>query len=129
MKLENNENCFVCGKENKDGLKLDFIVKNKRITANFSFDSRFQGFSGIIHGGIIATILDEAMVKLAFELGFNSVSANLNINLKKPVKPGERVVVTGEIIREFERKLKARAQLRKEDGTLAAEAEGILVKI
>jgi len=129
MRLGNNKNCFVCGKENKDGLKLDFFIENKKIRTIFSFDSKFQGFSGIIHGGIIATILDEAMVKLAFELGFNAITANLNINLKKPIKPNEKVIVSGEIVEEFERKLKARAEMKKEDGTLVAEAESILVKI
>ncbi len=129
MKLISDNECFVCGKENEHGLKLDFFVKDKKIKANFTFDKRFQGFSNIIHGGIISTILDEAMVKLAFELGFNSVTANLNVNLKKPSRPNEKMIVTGEIIEEFERKLKAKAEIRKEDGTLVAEANSTLVKI
>ena len=107
MNLIDNKRCFVCGKENESGLKIDFFIENRRIRAEFSIDNRFQGFSGIVHGGIISTILDEAMVKLAFGLGFSAVTANLNVNLRKPAKPNEKLIATGEIIGDFGRKIKA----------------------
>lgn len=129
MELIDNKKCFVCGKENAHGLKLDFFVKDKKIKANFSFDKRFQGFSNIIHGGIVSTILDEAMVKLAFTLGFNAVTVNLNVTLRKPAKPNENFIVTGEIVEEFEKKLKTKAEIRNENKELIAEAESVLVKI
>jgi len=128
MELNDNKECFVCGKDNEHGLKIDFSIKDKKIKANFSIDKRFEGFPNIIHGGIISTILDEAMVKLAFKLGLNAVTASLNVKLRKPVKPDEKMIVTGKIVEEFERKLKAKAEIRNEDGDLIAEAESILVK-
>jgi len=128
MELNDNKECFVCGKDNEHGLKIDFSIKDKKIKANFSIDKRFEWFPNIIHGGIISTILDEAMVKLAFKLGLNAVTASLNVKLRKPVKPDEKMIVTGKIVEEFERKLKAKAEIRNEDGDLIAEAESILVK-
>lgn len=129
MELTNNNRCFVCGKDNPYGLKLDFKVDNDKIKSEFALDEKFQGFKGIIHGGIIATLLDEAMVNLAYRLGINAVSANLNINLRKPAKPKEKLFLTGEIIKTDGKKIIARAELKDANSDLIANGEGLLIKI
>ena len=129
MNLEDDKWCFVCGKENPHGIKLDYKIEGRTFKAFFVPEKRFQGFTNIVHGGIVATLLDEAMVNLAFKLGLDAVSANLNVNLRKPTIVGEKYYLFGEIVEEQEKKVKARAEMKKEDGTLVAEATGVLIKL
>jgi acyl-coenzyme A thioesterase PaaI-like protein len=119
----------VCGKENKDGLKLDFEIKGRKSHAEFVPDERFQGFEGIVHGGIVSTVLDEAMGKLAFMIGLNAVTSSIKVDLKQPTMVGKKYVVSGEIVEELEKIVKAKAILTDEDNNLVAQAEAVLVKI
>ncbi len=129
MKLKDTHKCFVCGKDNEIGLKLIFVVENKKIKAEFIPDETLQGFEGIVHGGIITTVLDEAMVKLAFILGLNAVTSKISVELKYPTIVGRKYFITGEIIEEQEKIVKAKAGLENEDKKLIARAEAVLVKV
>ena len=86
MKFETYGNCFVCGENNTNGLRLSFQIDKERRTlrTTFSASPTFQGWDGIVHGGIISTLLDEAMAKLVYELGYAAVTAFLEIKFKKP---------------------------------------------
>ncbi|MBU1627725.1 PaaI family thioesterase [bacterium] len=129
MELANNNRCFVCGKENEWGLKLDFELKDNKLIAEVVFDERFQGFKGIIHGGIVGTILDEMMVNLAVRLGLNAVTAEIKIRLKKPTYAGKIYRFEGEITGERKRMVNAIARSFDSEGNIIAEAEGVLVKV
>lgn len=129
MKLIDNHKCFVCGKENRIGLKLDFKAENRKIKAEFIPKEELQGFEGIVHGGIITTVLDEAMVKLAFLLGLNAVTSKISVEFKYPAIVGRKYFITGEITEEQEKIVKARAVLESEDKKLIAQVEAILVKV
>jgi acyl-coenzyme A thioesterase PaaI-like protein len=72
--------------------------------------------------------LDEAMAKLAFELGYNTVTAILNVRFKNPAKVKERVTVRGEITQANRRLVLAKASIHGEDGTLIAEGNSKLVR-
>lgn len=54
--------CFVCGSENSDGLQLMFIHSNQSVMGELVLDRRFQSYDGVVHGGIVISILDAAMV-------------------------------------------------------------------
>ena len=90
MKLEDNHKCFVCGKKNPDGLKINFKVSDNKIQAEFIPHSSLQGYANIVHGGIISMLLDEAMGKLAFELGINCLTAEINVRFKNPAYVGRK---------------------------------------
>ena len=128
MKLENNDLCFVCGKNNEFGLKLGFELVDNKLFSDVVFDERFQGFKNIIHGGIVATVLDEMMVNLAFRLGYNAVTAELKIRLKRPAIAGKKYSFSGEITGEKKKIMYAEAKCFDDEG-LVAEASGILVKV
>ena len=98
MDLENNNMCFVCGKENEWGLKLEFELVENKLMTDVVFDKKFQGFKDIIHGGIVGTVLDEMMVNLAMRLGYNAVTAEIKIRLKKPTEAGVKYRFVGEKI-------------------------------
>lgn len=130
MKFETNGNCFVCGEKNPNGLRLCFEIDPERKTLKTTFISPpiFQGWDGLVHGGIIATLLDEAMAKLSYELGYDTVTASLEIKFKKPAPILEPLEVYGEIIEVRKRWVRARATLKAKDGTILAEGRSTLMR-
>ncbi|HEY3346966.1 MAG TPA: PaaI family thioesterase [Nitrospirota bacterium] len=131
MELDDDNGCFVCGKGNPHGLKLDFEMDReaRMMTTVFTPRKEHQGYVDITHGGLISTVLDEAMTKLAYELGNNAVTAKLTVKFKKPMKVGERVIITGRLVSESGRAINAEANAVLEDGTVVAEAAGLLMRI
>ena len=131
MELRDEGVCFVCGKRNESGLKLDFELdkENKVMETVFSPQDWQQGYAGIVHGGIISTLLDEVMTKLAFELGMDAVTAEISVRFKRPVGLDKKLLIRGEVGEETSKIIYARAEAKFEDGSLAAEATGKLMVI
>jgi len=129
-KFETYGNCFVCGKNNPNGLRLNFEIDEEKKTLRTTFvaSPTFQGWDGIVHGGIISTLLDEAMAKLVYELGYQSVTASLEIKFKKPAPILEPLLVHGEITEVNRRLIRAKARVTKEDGTILAEGRSSLLR-
>lgn len=121
--------CFVCGPKNPIGLNLDFSFNGKTITTEFVPLKEHQGYMNIVHGGIIATLLDEVMVKLAIELGMPAVTAQMDIRLKKAMKIGRKITVSAEIRSKTRKLLHAYAKAVTDDGVIVADAQGKLVTI
>jgi uncharacterized protein (TIGR00369 family) len=121
--------CFGCGQANPIGLRLRFQFDGERVTANFLVRDEHQGFSGLLHGGIMATLLDEAMGRLLYELGENAVTAELCVRLKRPVHPGETLTITGELKARSGRLLDLTAKALLPDGRDAAEATAKFLKL
>jgi uncharacterized protein (TIGR00369 family) len=123
-------NCFVCGENNPGGLRLHFEIDQEKQTLKTTFVATpvYQGYDGIVHGGIISTLLDEAMAKLAYELGFNAVTASLEIRFRKPAPLLERLSVYGEITEAKGRIIRAKAHVTKEDGTILAVGTSTLIR-
>jgi uncharacterized protein (TIGR00369 family) len=122
MKFETYGNCFVCGGNNPNGLRLSFEIDEERQTLKSIFvaSPTFQGWDGIVHGGIISTLLDEAMAKLIYELGYQAVTASLEIRFKKPARILEPLNIYGEITEVSKRLIRAKAHVAQEDGTILA---------
>ncbi len=131
MELRDDDVCFVCGKKNDKGFKLEFSLdKEKKTMETVLIPQEWQqGYADIVHGGIITTLLDEVMGKLAFELGINAVTAELSVRFKKPVGLKDKLSVKGQITGETSRIVYAEAEARFEDGSLAAEAKGKLIVV
>jgi uncharacterized protein (TIGR00369 family) len=127
--LKDNQRCYVCGKNNPDGLHVQFAVDHttRIITGRFTPRREHEGWEGIVHGGIIATLLDEAMVKLAAHLGVPAVSAEITVKFKAPAAPGEELIVTGKIVKETNRLIEAKAKVEK-GRVVVAEATGKLLR-
>ncbi len=99
MKFKTYGNCFVCGEKNSGGLRLCFEINPERKTLKTTFvaSPTYQGWDGLVHGGIISTLLDEAMAKLVYELGYEAVTASLEVRFKKPAPIFKPLLVHGEI--------------------------------
>src|SRR5512139_3031183 len=122
MKLETNGNCFVCGKNNPHGLRLSFEINKEKQTLKTTFvaSPTYQGWDGIVHGGILSTLLDEAMANLVCELGYQAVTASIEIRFKKPAPILEPLLVYGEITEVSKRLIRAKAHIAQEDGAILA---------
>ena len=94
-----NDFCFVCGTKNPQGLKLKFWVNKKKhqVESDVTFPTFFQGWEGVVHGGMISTVLDEIMVKCTEVKGLKCVTAEINTKLKKPAQTGVRYLLQGRI--------------------------------
>jgi acyl-coenzyme A thioesterase PaaI-like protein len=130
MEFQNNHRCFVCGKYNPDGLHLDFEPEGvSGVRTTCVIPERFQGFAGIAHGGILATILDECMVNTVWLRGITAVTARLEIRLRRPVGLGERVTFRAEVLRESSMGFEVTSRAEADDGTVVADGKALLVKV
>lgn len=130
MEWENDDMCFVCGQKNEHGLRLHLqLVGDDRIRTEFVPEKRFQGFRDIVHGGIVATVLDEVMVDVAYLRGILAVTSKLEVRLKKPAKVGEKLHFEARILKDRGRLLDVEAQALQEDGTVIASAKAVLIKV
>ena len=86
--------CFACGAENKHGLHLEFKDKSNGCSCEVSIPSQFQSYDGIVHGGIVATMLDAAMVHiLRGQCGDAPMTCRLEVKYLRAVPPGENITV------------------------------------
>jgi acyl-coenzyme A thioesterase PaaI-like protein len=127
--LNDDGMCFACGPRNPMGLKLEFALEDGKYVTRFRPMPEHQGFAGITHGGIIATILDEVMARLVYVLGHRAVTADMHIRLRKPAVTGEELTFKGWITSEVRRVLECAAEARNPEGELVAEAVGRMIKV
>lgn len=116
--------CCVCGRVNPDGLHLDFAVcSDGSVEARFQGSARFQGYPGLLHGGIVALLLDGAMTNCLFAHGHAGLTAELVIRFPHPALIDRQVTVRGWITRARPPLFEAAAAL-VQDGQIKAKATG-----
>jgi uncharacterized protein (TIGR00369 family) len=129
-KQPNSRDCFVCGVENHYGLALAFYERGTgEVVCRVRLPDRYQGFPGLAHGGVLAAMLDEAAMRAAMAGDDQRfmLTARMTIHYRKPVPVGEPLELVGRLLKQSGRLSTAQAQLRLPDGSLAAEAEAVLV--
>ncbi len=127
MQLSKTENCFVCGDDNRHGLQARF-QSNGELMCSFGsvlIGKTFQGWGMIVHGGILAALLDEACIYAAMPLGQQAVTAELQVRYRKPVPCGQVVTLFGEVLTHRRQVVTARSRLVL-TGEVYAEAEARL---
>ena len=100
--LENNfhRNCFACGSNNGSGLRLKFYKhEDGSVWGDFFADPKFEGYSGIVHGGIIATMLDSAMTHCLLMQGIPALTGRLLIRYSVPIRTGTVVRLEARIVK------------------------------
>jgi beta-phosphoglucomutase family hydrolase len=122
--------CFGCGQYNPIGLKLTFKWDGRTARAEFTPTKQYQGWSDIIHGGIIATMLDEAMGHAALYGGFSDfLTAKLQVNYKRPAVANEPLVITASVVKNEGKSVRVEAAVSLPDGTLIAEGRATQIII
>jgi ubiquinone/menaquinone biosynthesis C-methylase UbiE/acyl-coenzyme A thioesterase PaaI-like protein len=87
--------CFACGPANPDGLRLCFEAAGTGgVVAHCAIDEKFQGYDGVVQGGIVSLLLDSAMTNCLFRLGIKAMTARLNVRFRSPVQTRIPLVVT-----------------------------------
>ncbi len=115
------DQCFACGKNNPIGLKLSFTWDGKTVRAEFIPRKFFQGWSGIVHGGILACLLDEAMVYASHFEGIKTVTAKMQVRIKHLAMVNRLLVVTASITKRTRKLIETAAKISLKDGTPIAE--------
>jgi uncharacterized protein (TIGR00369 family) len=116
--------CFGCSDANPHGLRLRFRHTELGCITNCAITETYCGFDGLVHGGVIATLLDEAAAwAVIARLGRLGVTREMTTRYLKPVPTAMELVVTGTITSHDERGAIVRSRINAADGTLLAEAE------
>ena len=91
--------CFVCGQDNPRGFKIEVRYRDDQLAAEteLSLAREFQGWADVIHGGILATLLDELMAHAVWRFAGPGLTLSLEVRFHAPLKPGERILVWGRL--------------------------------
>jgi uncharacterized protein (TIGR00369 family) len=124
--LPHTKSCFVCGENNPVGLRQRFETDGSIVRTRFTPRPEHAGFKGVIHGGILATLLDEIMVWAcavkARKFGF---CAEMTVRFQRPAIPGDELLVEAELVTDRRGKIfEAKAEVRNAQGEVLALATG-----
>jgi len=113
-----NSSCYVCGRENPRGLHLFFELGERgEMSATWIPDSTLEGFEGIVHGGIVSTVLDESMAKTVAATGAEALTAELRVRFRHRAIAGNPLRVCGWVTDQNRRMIRAEAILVDSAGT------------
>jgi len=129
IELIDDNYCFACGTDNPMSLRLKFEPEGDGLTGEFTPGREHQGYKGIIHGGILSTLLDEAMARLLINRGLSIVTVKMEIRYRKPVRIGERLTIKASAGDRNGRLVQAKGRILNEKGELAATAEATFAEV
>ncbi len=129
-----SQDCFVCGVENPVGLHIHFYetaTNPVEVIAEYTVPSRYQGYPGVVHGGIIASMLDEVTSRTIFrgDPPRFVVTARLSVRYRKPVPVETPLKLAGRIVEDKGRVITVAGEIHGPDNILLAEAEAVLVEV
>jgi|SaaInl7_200m_RNA_FD_contig_51_91808_length_1217_multi_3_in_0_out_0_2 uncharacterized protein (TIGR00369 family) len=134
IKQPNSRNCFVCGLENDVGLKLKFYESEPgEITVDYVVPDHYQGYPGVVHGGIVASLVDEVLGRV--HMGSDPANprfmftAKMTVQYRKNVPTDKPIKIVGRAINCRRRTATSKAEIFDQDGELLAEAEAVLVDV
>jgi len=122
--------CFGCGVANPVGLHLDFFLAEDGSVVGFpAVSDLYEGPKGYVHGGIIATLLDEAMSKAVRAHGYIAMTRQMEVDYLRPVPSGTAHRMESRITRSKGRKHWTAAKILNHAGTAIAEAKGLFIEV
>ncbi len=123
--------CFGCGQHNPDGMKLKFTIdeRTRTATCRIRLAKRYSGPPGHCHGGIIATLLDEAMGKVNKLRHVIALTREMKVEFLKPVPLGRPLSIVGREVRVRGRKHINDAEIQNEKGEVLARSRGTFIAI
>ena len=129
--LADDHLCFGCGTKNSRGLHLNFTVDAQRrlIKTRWTPTKEFQGYADIVHGGMIALVLDEIMVNLLWKLGLPSVTAEMTVRFHQTAKVNEPLDFEAHIGSHKNRLFRMKATARSRDEQIVATASATCLRV
>jgi uncharacterized protein (TIGR00369 family) len=132
IELPHTSGCLVCGRANPHGLHLSLHVDDEtgQVTTRWTARHEQIGFDGIVHGGVLASVLDEAMVWAATWAGRRfCVCGELTVRFRESAAVGDELAVTARVETTRSRLITTLAQVRRGDAAILAEASGKYVPV
>jgi acyl-coenzyme A thioesterase PaaI-like protein len=120
--------CDRCGSENAVGLHLEFEFDGTELRADFTPQDHHQGYPGIVHGGVIMSLLYEVMANIRRYSGDEAVLRRSTVEFQRPVPVGERLLVTARVVGETSQGWNLTAVLTDENDGRLASATGEAVR-
>jgi acyl-coenzyme A thioesterase PaaI-like protein len=118
-------NCFGCAAKNPIGLKLEFETSHHQCTSQFSLGPDYESYPGVIHGGIVATILDEALSQTVYHYGNGpAFTVGLRVRYGDPMQTNIPYVAIAEIVQANRTLIRASGRIQRDTGELVAAAVG-----
>jgi uncharacterized protein (TIGR00369 family) len=119
-----DHNCFACGRDNPIGMRLQIELGEGEARSVWTPGHDFVGWSDKVHGGIIATLLDEVMAWAPASFDAWAVTAEMGVRYRSPANPGERLEAVGRVTERRRRIYDVTGEVRGADGRLVAEGHG-----
>ena len=132
MRQPNSRHCFVCGLANPHGLQLRFeITAPGEVVANYTVPERYEGYPGVVHGGIVAAMLDEVVsrVHMGIDPPRFMYTARLELRYRKNVPIGQPLRIVGRAEKSKGRTATSTGAIYDQNGDILAEAEALLVNV
>ncbi len=125
--------CFICGRQNPVGLKADIYndLDHRQVSCELVIGEEYQGYPGVVHGGIVAALLDEISGRaILLESGPENlmVTLKLEIRYRKPTPTHTPLLIVGTLVQLGKARAKVHGEIRLADGTVTAEAEAVVVR-
>ncbi|MBN1888720.1 MAG: PaaI family thioesterase [Thermoflexales bacterium] len=125
--------CFICGRQNPAGLKLNIYSDRERgeVRSEVVISDNYQGYPGVVHGGIVAAMLDEVAGRSMLLEGDEDnlmVTLKLEVRYRRPTPTDTPLLVVGSLVQPGERRARAHGEIRLPDGTVSAEADVLLAR-
>jgi len=111
-KLSDDRYCFACGPLNPIGLHMEVSFRDNKAFSRLALEREFQGWNDIVHGGMVATILDEIMAHAVVHYVGQAVTTLLRITYRTPLHVGEEFEVIGYVVEQKSRAAVAKAEIR-----------------
>ncbi len=132
--LPRSKGCFVCGSagDNPRSLALDILWNEEEGNTEIALspDSSWCGYEGIVHGGIIASVFDDAMAwAVKKEIGTWAMTGEMSIRYLRPVKSGKTYVAKGKVDKRTGRRVNASGVLTDDEGKKMAEATALFLRM
>jgi len=128
-RVREDDRCFVCGPANPIGLRLEFCEREGKVETTFVPAPEHQGFVGIVHGGLVGLVLDEAMAKLLCFRGIEALTCEITVRLRRIARVGEPLKVRATLLRARRRVLELEALATSPTGELVATASAKFLRV
>ena len=127
LRLPSYSGCFFCGKGNPIGVKLDLYVDGGEVKASFNLPDLYEGYKGMIHGGIIAGILDEVMWWAAsWQEGRACLTVEMKINYLRPTPIGRSYLAVAQVLEVASPRVITKGEIREPEGDrVYASSQGV----
>ncbi len=124
MALKESEYCFGCSTSNPCGLHLTFTSKETEVSTCWTPPREYEGFPGILHGGITASILDEVMAQVVRKLHITAVTVEMNVKFHKKTVIGKPIIAKARFNDRIDKVVSIIGTIQDEEGNVLSEGVG-----